>query len=221
MNGTTPISYAAAVAKGSIASGIHSTEVGGRTPTQTLREATVSVRNPVTIRTLTQWSRALSTRRLSELSSTAVMTVSPISRSNPPANSKAEISGVRTTSNGEAQTLQAHTKDWAHRVGADPTIRNTSHNVLAHGLRASSQGTWRSLRKFGTCKTIARSYLEQRSNTSNGWLGRRRASQRRRSSSGSPSRRCEPIIDEGLVWQGRLPRYEWCQSQCRLKQCFN
>ena len=222
-NGGAQMSYAAVAASGTLASSIHNPQNAKNIPTQTQREVTVNIRDPLTIQSL----RAMNSRVLNahveraiQRSGNESLTGIKVMSSN---QLKSGDLSIRATGSTEAQALRAHTSDWVHRIGAGASVRNPTYGVLAHGIRTSTMD----MDKFEDVRDNIlqdnRPFIPKAEIKHIGWLTRTAPS---KSASSvviefTKAEDANKIIDEGLVWQGELFQCERYEKQCRLKQCFN
>lgn len=222
-SGAAPLSYAAVAASGTLASSIHDPQNAKNIPTQTQREVTVNIRDPITIQNLRAMnSRVLNAHVERAIQSSGNENITSIKVMSSNQLKSGDLS-IRATGSREAQILRAHIADWVHRIGAGASVRNPTYGVLVHGIRTSTMD----LDKFEDVRDNIlqdnRPFIPNAEIKYIGWLTRTAPT---KSASSvviefAKSEDANRIIDEGLVWQGELFQCERYEKQCRLKQCFN
>ncbi|KAJ3454642.1 hypothetical protein MRS44_013242 [Fusarium solani] len=107
-------------------------------PSQTLREVIVNIRDPTTITSL----RAMNPRNLKahvdraiEQSGNEHIQKIKIASSN---QLKSGDLSIKTTNTTDTAALKEFAEDWEHRLGQGASVRIPTYGVLAHGIRISS-----------------------------------------------------------------------------------
>ena len=137
-----PMSYAAAAARGGLATSTYSVQAQSvKTPAMVRREIIVNIRNAQTIQNLRAMNprnlkahvdRAISQSENEHIANLKIMSANQL---------KSGDLSIRTATNGEMQLLRQFTEDWTPRIGNGTSVRNPTYGVLVHGIRTSTMNT--------------------------------------------------------------------------------
>ncbi|KIV98951.1 uncharacterized protein PV09_09336 [Verruconis gallopava] len=216
----TPMSYAAAAARGAYSVQMHEQRMPPAAPTQ--REIIVNIKDSHTIerlramnpRTLkTHVNQAITQSENEHITGITIMSANQL---------KSGDLSIRTTTGKETQLLRQFTDDWVARVGSGSSVRNPTYGVLVHGIRVSTVDMDKQEDMRNAILQDNKPFIPNAEIKYIGWLTRRAPSKAMSSIIVEFTRPedANKIIDEGLVWQGEMCQSERYERQCRLKQCF-
>ncbi|PPJ61057.1 hypothetical protein CBER1_07390 [Cercospora berteroae] len=209
-NKSAPMSYAAAVASGTLASSMHVPYNTQTASTQSQREIIVNIRNPVTIERLRAMNprhlkshvdRALEQSTNQQIAEIKIMSANQL---------KSGDLVVRTASVSETQILQQHSEEWARRVGEGASVRVPAYGVIVHSIRTHSIDMDKFTDNRDEILHENRPFIPRAEIKYIGWLTRSGA---KKSTTSIIIEFARPedankIISEGLVWHGELCQCE-------------
>jgi hypothetical protein len=135
---STPLSYAAAAARGVPIAGTYNAQSVKQPSAQTQREVILNIRDALTIqglRAMNPSNLKLHVQRAIEQSGNESIASVKIVSSN---QLKSGDLSIKTASSSEVEALRQFADDWAHRIGGGTAVRIPVFGVLFHGIRTST-----------------------------------------------------------------------------------
>jgi hypothetical protein len=217
---STPLSYAAAAARGVPIAGTYNAQSVKQPSAQTQREVILNIRDALTIqglRAMNPSNLKLHVQRAIEQSGNESIASVKIVSSN---QLKSGDLSIKTASSSEVEALRQFADDWAHRIGGGTAVRIPVFGVLFHGIRTSTID----MSKLDNIRALQDNwpFIPRAEIRHIGWLTREAATKTATTITieFTKPEDANKIIDEGLVWQGEVFQCERYERQCRVKQCF-